>query len=183
MKDNPRYAKALERAINETWFAILEQRAQAGIENAEIALGVDFFRVSLYALFNDMIAHAIKLFDRSSKSASFWYLYKCQGGLIDNFIKKNNIDFDNLSSVSEGLNHIRDKTHFHIDKKRVFDPNEVWKEAGIKGSELNKVLNDLWEILQHLHEVLYGEKYLMPEYDGKDATEILVLADKHGLIN
>lgn len=54
-------------------------------------------------LFNDYVAHCMKVFERGSKSASFWYLYRSHQGPIDQFARKVRIVLASLETVSEKL--------------------------------------------------------------------------------
>ena len=58
-----RYQRSLKRNLHEVGRAILERRAMVGLENADTCHTVDFIRISYDALFNDMMAHAIKVFE------------------------------------------------------------------------------------------------------------------------
>ncbi len=66
-----RYQRALKRNLHEVGRAILERKAMVGLENADTYHAVDFIRISYDALFNDMIAHAIKVFENRKGDVSF----------------------------------------------------------------------------------------------------------------
>lgn len=168
-----RYERALSRNIDELARAILERRAMAGMEAANSLHSVDFFRLAYDAMFNDMIAHAIKVLDKNTDSSTFWYLYRCKKKEVDIFAKQYEIDLHGLENLGEKLTHIRNKTHFHIDKKCVFDPNKIWKDADIKGAELAKGVDSAYAILNHLYEAQFGQHFRLPDYDGTDATKII----------
>lgn len=76
---------------------------------------------------------------------------------------------------------VRDKTHFHIDKGRVFSPEGVWKEANIKGEEFNKVIDGLWSVLNSLYIKRFSEPFSQPIYDAKDISEMVEVARKNGI--
>ena len=71
---------------------------------------------------------------------------------INDLIQKNNINYSRFQNLTDSLKHIRDKTHFHIDKYTVRNPKKVWLDADVKGSELAKGLDDLWQILNYLYK-------------------------------
>lgn len=177
-----RYDKALVRNINEIGRAILERKALLGIEAADSYHTFDFFKISYDAMFNDMISHAIKVFDLNNRSTSFWYLYRCNSGIVDTFIKRELYEIEFLKNLSVELKHIRDNTHFHIDEDAVFDPKKIWDEAGITGKELAKGIDTVWEILQHLHQNRFGKIFNLPEYDGSDVTQIIIAARNVGVL-
>lgn len=171
-----RYQRALKRNLHEVGRAILERKAMIGIKKADTYHTVDFIKIAYDALYNDMIAHAIKVFEDRG-DASFWYIKRCKKKEIHNFVKENNIDISRFKVLTKSLKHIRDKTHFHIDRNAVKNTKQVWKDAGIKGRELAKGLDDLWSILNYLYKLEFDEDFVFPEYDGSDATEIAKFAE------
>ena len=80
------------------------------------------------------------------------------------------------------LKHVRDKTHFHIDRNGVFDPRKIWLEAGITDDSFNKVIDGLWKILNHLHELEYGQRFNQTIYDGNDIEAILNVVREKGIV-
>lgn len=78
---------------------------------------------------------------------------------------------------------IRDKTLFHLDKRGVKYPRGVWKEAALTGKELQDAFDASLRLLCLLHKVIRGAEYLLPYYDGSDATKIAEHAYKHGLLS
>src|SRR3990170_3943715 len=134
--ETDKFKRALRRNLHEVGRAILERRALVGMEAADSHHTVDFFRLAYDALFNDMIAHAIKVFDRHKDSTAFWYIYRFSEEEINKYIKKKGFDLNNLDIVADKLKIIRDKTHFHIDRIGVLRPEDVWKSANLTGAEL-----------------------------------------------
>jgi len=173
-----RFHRAIKRNINEVGRAILNRKALVGLESAKTYHVVDFIQSAYWALFNDMFAHAMKVLDYRKGNASFWYIYRCKEKELNQFIIKQGIDLGRIEATSKSLLHIRDKTHFHIDRDGVKNPKQVWHDAGVKGNQLAAVIDDLWVILNHLYEVEFGEKFQIPDYDGSDATEIAKFAEK-----
>ncbi len=47
-----------------------------------------FFSYAYLALYNDMLAHAIKVLDRHKDVSSFWYLYRCNQKEFDSLLVK-----------------------------------------------------------------------------------------------
>src|SRR5690349_14111924 len=176
MTSTDRFERSLIRNLNEVGAAIFERRALVGIEKASSAHAWDFFRVAHNAMFNDMMAHCMRALDRNGQSASFWYLYRCQRKAIDQFVTQRGIDWSLIEAVTDKLKQVRDKTHFHIDRDAVSSPRSIWRAADIKGSELAKCMDGVWEVLQFLHEQHLGEPFDAPVYDGADATQIVKAA-------
>ncbi len=172
-----RYKKALFRNLNEVGQAILERRAMVGLEKARTHHTMDFIRIAYDAMFNDMIAHAIKIFEDNSRVASFWYIKMCKEMEVANFTSQNKIDISKLEKTRDSLKHIRDRTHFHIDKDAVKDPRAIWDEAAIKGRALAESIDIAWQILDHLYVLDTGDHFYIPKYSGADATKIAKYAN------
>ena len=129
------YHAALKRNLNELIIAKLELDAYREIGDKLLLNYYDtFFTLAQDALFNDMVAHMIKVLDQNSQSTTFWYIFRCRSKEVKEFIKRENIDFMSIYDIAEKLKIVRDKTHFHIDKKGVKDPREVWTTANISWS-------------------------------------------------
>lgn len=146
---NARYAAAIARNLSELQRAKLNRTAMLAIEK-EHATGHGIFRIAYFALFNDYIAHAMKVFEGSQRVASFWYLCRTDRHLVDAFLKKTNVDLNSLYEISRKLKIVRDQTHFHIDKDAVLNPKEIWKTAGLKGRELSDTIDLAWNVVCHL---------------------------------
>ncbi|MFT3758965.1 hypothetical protein [Thauera sp.] len=115
-------------------------------------------------MFNDHIAHCIKAFDRNSKSASFWYLYKSDSGIINSYLQKEGCKMTSIEYATEKLKHIRDKTHFHIDKDAVLDTREVWSQAGLTGNDLQLAVDLAFSIVQHIQITNQYPVTQLPDY-------------------
>lgn len=177
-----RFFSALFRNLDEIRSAILERRALIGIAAAKSKHRLDFFTLSHHALFNDMVARAIKVLDKNPDSATFWYLYNCDPKTIDSFLKDKSYDLKSLENMAGKLIHVRNMTHFHIDKKRVLNPKNIWKEANINKVDFGKALEHVFDILQYLRKTHLGKELAMPEYNGSDATQIITVAKREGII-
>ena len=140
-----RYEAAIERNLAELQRAILNRRAVIAMEEVGISNG--YLKVIYFALFNDYMAHCIKVFERSSGAASFWYIYDTNQKPINDFARKNGMDLSKFESLTEQLKHVRDKTHFHIDREGVLDSKAVWKEVELNGKELATAIDQMWDLL------------------------------------
>jgi hypothetical protein len=177
-----RYEKALIRNLNELGQAWLERMAITALEAAGEWHGWDFFRITYQALFNDMVSHMIKVLDLHRDSASFWYIYNCKRKEIDAMFSPTTMGINHIELLADKLKHIRDKTHFHIDKDALFDPKKVWKDADISTAELKMVMQHLLDVLYRLHFDHFGNEFPMPEYTGDDAYNLVKLAVEKDLI-
>ena len=168
--NNERYQSALKRNANEIGRALLELKALESLEQADTYHGMDFIRLSYDALFNDYIAHAIKVFEDSDVS-SFWYLKRCKEKEVLSFCSENNIDLSSFEKVKDALRKIRNKTHFHMDRQYVKECTKAWKDADLKGIDLASALEKVWKIVNYLYNLEFDEYFNLPSYDGKDAME------------
>jgi hypothetical protein len=146
-----RYVHAVARNLAELQRAILNRRVLAALER-ERAANLGFLRLAYLALFNDYIAHCMKVFEESTRVASFWYLYRTDQHLVDDFAAKDNVDISSLKEVSTKLKHIRDRTHFHMDADAVQEVRAVWKVAGLTGRSLADAVDAAWSVVTHIQE-------------------------------
>jgi len=168
-----RYDAALERNLAETSNAILKRRALIGLHSADSSHGVDFFRVAAHALYNDLISHAARIFDRHPDAASFWYVVHCDEASARAQASTLGVGLDALGVLADKLKGVRDKTLFHIDKKTVENPKLVWSSAEIKGDVLGSGLDGAFRVLAGLHFKRHGVARTLPDYDGSDAPKII----------
>jgi hypothetical protein len=113
------------------------------------------------------------VFDHSGQSASFWYVVRTDEAVAKRAAKAGDVSLDEIRRLSEPFKHIRDKTHFHIDRDAVLDPSKIWARAGLTGDELGDVLDATWKVLAGIWRELRGESYDIPEYDGSDVVKII----------
>jgi hypothetical protein len=144
-----RFKSAIARNLAELQHAILNRDVMMALE-AERATGHALFRISYLALYNDYMARTMKVFEESTRVASFWYLYKTDQGLADRFVRAEAIEIQTLRDISAKLKSVRDSTHFHIDANTVADTKRIWREAGIKGKELSNAFDNAWHLITHL---------------------------------
>lgn len=166
MMKNNTYQTALKRNLNELVVAKLEFDAFREISDKLTLNFFDsFFTLAQDALFNDMIAHMIKVLDQNSQSTTFWYIFRCRSEEVKEFIKRADIDFMAIYDLAEKLKTVRDKTHFHIDNKGVKDPKAVWKTAGITYDDLQENLESIYKLLNHLHIKECDFEFEIPKID------------------
>lgn len=158
-----RYTKAIERNLAELQRAILNRTTMLGIERSRSVTSL-LLQVSYLALFNDYMAHCIKVFERNKQAASFWYIYQTDQKIVNAFAKKAKIDIASLEEVSSKLKQIRDQTHFHIDVYAVLEPKAVWHAAGLTGKQLSIAVDAAWSILIHLQKSLSLPEVSLPSY-------------------
>ena len=143
------------------------------MHSIDSAHGLDFFRIAAHALYNDIVSHTIKVFEANPGVASFWYIEKTDEAAIKQAAKQVDVSIDEIKKLSQGFKHIRDKTHFHIDKDAVLDPGKVWSAADITGDNLGLLLESAFKLLSYLYKEKTGTNIELPDYDGADAAEII----------
>jgi len=171
--DSSCYERALKRNLAELTNAILKRRALIGMHQADSTHGLDFFRIAEHALYNDILAHAMRVFDRHKDSGGFWYIKKVNEGAMATALTARGVNKDRLETVVSALVHIRNKTHFHIDKGELLDPKMVWLVANLAGDEFEYALRSAFDVLSDLYQKQTGELIDLPEYDGTDIRDLL----------
>jgi hypothetical protein len=121
--DHTRLRAAIERIFAEANNTILKLVAYNALCRADFTYTrMSFFVVAAHALHNDMVAHAIRTLDEHPDAASFWYVKRCNAQAIDAAARTAEVDLTALQATSAKLRHIRDQTHFHIDRVAVANP-------------------------------------------------------------
>lgn len=170
-----RLRAALKRNFAEVNNAILKRTAYNELCTAGFTYtGMSFFVIADQALFNDMIASAIRVFDDHKDVSSLWYVIRCNEAVAQRAATQCGVNIEKLREIVPKLRHIRDKTHFHIDRKAVEAPKEVWKDADLSGNELTKALYDAAALIAKIKQETYGgELQPLVPYDGSDVHEIV----------
>ena len=167
---------AIARNLSELQQAILNRTTLLGLEDA--CVSHLFLKVIYRALFNDYIAHCIKVFEDRKQAASFWYIYRTNQKQIDAFALRRKIDIKRLRIVSEKLKHIRNKTHFHIDKVGVLDTKGVWRDTRLPGKKLSRAVDSAWNILTDLQLSFNLPEVPLPEYRPSLVKRLANLVDE-----
>lgn len=163
--------RAVTRCANEIGKAILFYRALQGIYKADVYCAVDFIRLSEWAFFDQMFAHAIKVLDKNEKCGLVFLLGRLdpQGLIYSSRLT-------NIDKIRPKLRLIRNKTHFHLDRKGVQNSSKIWKQADITYALLIAAITDAFSIICDMHLTVYGTSFELPDYDGSDATRVAELA-------
>jgi hypothetical protein len=138
------FRKALDRLMREIDNLRTEQAAIAAYQEMQPPKN-RFLTVAFIGLLGDRLLRLIRIFENGADAASFWYLYRCAPQ------RMRNLDIERLRDFSSKLKTVRDLTFVHLDKKGIFDPVTIWRDAGIKESDMihametvRHALNDLW---------------------------------------
>ncbi len=172
-QSSDRYGRALKRLLNEVQLAIYERDAYNEICRISPHTSWGFFSYASIALKNDMVSHAIKVLDDHKDACAFWYIYRCKKGSADKELKKVGLDIPKIQELADKLKNVRDKTHFHIDKSKVFAPEKVWSDADIRGEKFNQVMDGLLILFHSLYQEHFGEPLVLRAYDAKDIEPII----------
>lgn len=166
------YDEALKRNLSELQKILLIRTTLLGIEAHKHTTKV-FIRVINDALHNDYMSHAIKVFEQSSKCASFWYLYKTNAAPINSHAKKVGYDINHLQKITDKLKVIRNGTHFHIDRAGVLDSKVIWSDASITGKELADAIDFVWGALCSIQESRGEDIPSLLDYTSDDVIDAL----------
>lgn len=173
--DNTRLQAAVRRTFAEANNAILKLIAYNALCAADITYaGMSFFVIASQALHNDMIAHAMRALDEHRDAASFWYVKRCNEHVTAAAARAAGVNLSALESTSAKLRHIREKTHFHVDRQAVLNPSQVWQTAGVTGDEFNDSVHAVALVMSGVEVRLFGgEPLVVTEYDGSDVKRIV----------
>lgn len=182
--DELRVLAAIRRNFEEADQAILKLTAYRALSGAP-ALGngvngmnggADFFAIAERALYNDAVASVIRIFDDHKEAGSFWYVIRCCADAALVAAKACDISIDNLRSIAPRLQFVRNRTHFHIDKRALDNPSGVWAEAGLSVDEMDAALRAAARLLAQLKRDRYGGRLeSLTPYDAADIADIIAL--------
>ncbi len=171
--EHPKLRRAIERNLASLSNCILKRRAHNKFYELGSAHGLDFFRVALHALHNDLFADLHRTFDKSGDAASLWYVKNLDLGLFNRMAKQANVSVERLEALAEKARHLRDRVHFHIDRRELLEPSAAWATAELTGNEVIELTESAHEVLRLMYLELTGEDKNIPEYHGEDIENIL----------
>lgn len=166
---------AIERNFAEANNAILKLTAYNELCRQDITyVRMSFFVIVQQALYNDMIAHAIKILDTHSNARGLQYIKEVNMAAFQSSARRHGIDLSELETLAAKLKRVRDKTHFHIDADSVKDPRAVWASADIDGGLFSRSLTHIAVLLAELKKHLFeGDPLEVTKYDGSDIRKIV----------
>jgi hypothetical protein len=167
---------AIQRNLAELQRAILNRTTLLALEDARVSHL--FLTLTYNALFNDYIAHCIKVFENSRQAASFCDIYRRHKTSIESIARSKGINLKHFETVSGKLKQIRNKTHFHIDIAGALDAKAVWRKAGLTGKQLSTAVDAAWEILNDLQCSLGGSGVSLPSYDRNFVRRVAVMVEE-----
>ena len=162
-----RYNSSVRRISAEACWLFTEQTALIEIEKVG-SHGLDFFRVAFTGLLGDRLLRLVRVFEESVQVASFWYLVRCNPRCVEQAIVGAGGSLKQLKKFSRQLKLIRDRTFVHIDKDAVFDPQQIYTQAGILNSEVDAAIRVLWGAMQSVHHFTFGKPFPHDSYSGAD---------------
>jgi hypothetical protein len=95
-----RFKRAVERISAEVFWLRTYQNAINGMKGVD-AIGLDFFRVSLNSLKEARLVRLIRVLEDKPRVASFWYLQKCNSGIVEAAANNGGLDLPELKAVAE----------------------------------------------------------------------------------
>ena len=155
--------------------------ALVGMSGAKKENNILFLRLASDALKNDMMSHLMRVLDKTKSTGSFWYIYKREKEEINAIVEEHKIDFASLEKLADKnrLNHIRNKSHFHIDKSYAYNQQDVWKEADVSSEQIKYALESILLILGALFKKFTGKEFPGVEYDGADAAAVVDVSNTY----
>jgi len=168
-----RLLKAVERNLADLSNCILKRRAYNAFMDLHSRHTLDFFRIAMHALREDMFAEAHRVFDTHKDAASIFYIQRIAPAAFNRALKKSGFDFQELQVIAAKLSKIRNRVQFHTAKKDVELPGAVWKDADMSGNEFIRLTEQAHEILRLMNLEIAQEDHLIPDYHGKDIESIL----------
>jgi hypothetical protein len=91
---------------------------------------------------------------------------------------RTSLDPKKLKDIAEKLRIIRDRTFVHIDKENVFDPQQLYRDAGLRVDQVAQLCFQLWEVMKDLHRTTHRTEFLYDNYKGEDIPILAKLRDK-----
>lgn len=175
--EHAKLRRAIERNLHGLSNCILKRRAHNKFYELGTAHGLDFFRIAIHALYNDLFADLHRSFDTHPDAASIWYVQNLDRQLFDEAAAKAGVTIKRLEELSEKTKHIRDRVHFHIDRRNLVEPVAAWRTAGLTGNDVIELSEKVHEILRVMYLKLTGEDKPVPEYYAED-VELIVRSYK-----
>lgn len=161
-RSDERYKLAIEKNLDELQRALLIYTTIKGIEESG-KIEFLFLKLVYNSLLNDYITKCIKVFENGLKVSSFWYIHRCNEKRLTEIARLNNIEISKFSDVASKLKKLRNKVHFHLDKKGVMDINKVWQTADLTMNELHLCVSSAQVILYNLAFELNLKTNTMPK--------------------
>jgi hypothetical protein len=173
--DEARMLAAINRNFNEANNAVLKFVAYTKLRSAGFpCVDLGFFTLAQQALFNDMVASAIRIFDEHKEAGSLWYIVRCNEAAAKHAAQACGISIDELRKLVPKLRYIRNRTHFHIDRRALENPSLVWSDADLSNAELSDALQHAALFLARIKQECYGGELEKPSvYDGSDIQQIV----------
>lgn len=137
------------------------------------AHGLDYFRICATALENDLYAGAHRAFDRHGDAASFWYIQNIEPKLFSEALSEAKVELNRIEELAGKLKPIRDRVHFHADRRDLETPTSPWEDADLSGNEFIELTENAHEILRIMKFNLRNIDSPIPDYDGDDIEKII----------
>jgi hypothetical protein len=147
-----RFDRTLKRLLPETFNVMACQATLEALPG--IRVGGSLLSTAFSALKSDRLIRLIRIFEDSKNTSNFWYLLRCEPGNVGK-----GLDVAFLKQFSKKLKHIRDNTFVHIDKDAVFDPDAIYKAAGLTPNEMIRAMEMLWTVLNRLYKERFASSF------------------------
>ncbi|MFO1305649.1 MAG: hypothetical protein U1F54_18120 [Burkholderiales bacterium] len=167
-----RLQRAIEKNLADLSNSVLKRRAYNAFLSRRTSHSLDFYRIAIHALHNDMFADASRVFDRHKDAASLWYIHRVTPEDFEAAAKAAGVSLARLGELAAKLHPIRNEVLAHTPKASVVDPTKTWERADMSGNEFIELTEGAYEVLRLLYLQLTGEDRPIPEYSGEDTADI-----------
>lgn len=118
------------------------------------------------ALQNDVLGRLSKVLDSTNdpNNRNFTYICEQYSDDVKRGAKKEGIRLSCIKNFSKRLRKLRNKTLVHIDKTSVSDSHKLWRNVGLKPSELEACLTDIFRICRYLHALEATPETPLPKF-------------------
>ncbi|MES2366625.1 MAG: hypothetical protein V4563_12150 [Pseudomonadota bacterium] len=172
-KFSKRLVRAVEKSLNDLSNGILKRRTYNAFLELRTGHSLDFFRIAIHALHDDLYADAHRVFDTHKDTASICYIRRVAPGPFNRAVKAAGVSVPELEQIASKLLHIRNRVQFHTAKRDVEVPAKVWEDARMSGNEFIRLTEQTHEVLRLVYLELTGENKTVPDYFGEDIEPIL----------
>ncbi len=170
------FKRTVHRLTAEAIWLHIYQTALERMEGIEHT-GLDFFLVAQTSLTDARLLRLIRVLDKNSKTASFWYLRQKNPTLVNGAAKRAGLDLKALDRLATKLVPLRNQTFMHIDREHVSNPEQLYREARITHLQIARAIDGVWKTMEGVHLGVFGAGPSHDEYSGEDIWALAALRD------
>jgi hypothetical protein len=156
-----RFDRTVVRLLHETYNLMCVRAALEALDAAVRSRTLKnnaFLNTALSSLLSDQLIRLVRIFEDDKDVATFWYLQNCEPGNVSA-----GVDINRLRSFSAKITIIRNKSFVHIDKQFVFEPKQVYTDAGLTHGEIVWAIETIWPVLNRLFSESTKKRFQMSD--------------------